>query len=258
MMKAVILAGGFGTRLSEETDLRPKPLVEIGGYPILWHVMKIYEAAGITDFVICAGYKASLIKRYFANYYLEANDIAINTATGNIQYLRSNSIENWNVTIIDTGIETMTGGRIKRAAHLIGRNTFCMTYGDGLTNLDVRGLIAFHRSHGCLATVTAVPAPGRFGILNIEGEKRVVRFHEKPEGEMGWINGGFFVLEPGIMDYIEGDETMWERRPLERLAADSQLMCYRHADFWKPMDTLRDKRELEALWASGSPPWKRW
>jgi glucose-1-phosphate cytidylyltransferase len=257
MMKAVILAGGFGSRLSEETDLRPKPLVEIGGYPILWHVMKIYAASGITDFIICAGYKGSMIKRYFANYYFETNDVEINIASGMLRYLSSNTLESWNVTVIDTGIETMTGGRVKRAAPLIGKNAFCMTYGDGVANLDVRELIAFHRSHGRLATVTAVPAPGRFGILNID-EEQAVRFHEKPEGEMGWINGGFFVLEPGIMDYIEGDDTSWEGRPLERLAAEGQLMCYRHVDFWKPMDTVRDKRELEALWASGSPPWKRW
>ena len=258
MMKAVILAGGFGTRLSEETDLRPKPLVEIGGYPILWHVMKIYEAAGINDFVICTGYKASMIKRYFATYYLEANDVEINIASGNIHYLGPKACENWNVTIVDTGLETMTGGRVKRAATLIGEQPFCMTYGDGVANLDVRKLVAFHKGHGRLATVTAVPTPGRFGILDIDDEDRVVRFHEKAEGQMGWINGGFFVLEPGIIDYIEGDETSWERQPLERLAADGQLMCYRHIDFWKPMDTLRDKRELEALWASGSPPWKRW
>jgi len=257
MIRAVILAGGLGTRLSEETDLRPKPLIEIGNYPILWHVMKIYEASGITDFVICAGYKASMIKRYFANYHLEVSDVEISIASGRIRYLNSNAFENWNVTVIDTGIETMTGGRIKRVAPLIGQQAFCMTYGDGVANLDMRALIAFHRGHGRLATVTAVPAPGRFGILDID-EERVVRFHEKPESEMGWINGGFFVLEPGIIDYIEGDETIWERGPLERLAADGQLMCYRHADFWKPMDTLRDKRELERLWASGSPPWKRW
>jgi glucose-1-phosphate cytidylyltransferase len=257
-MKVVILAGGLGTRLSEETDLRPKPLVEIGGYPILWHIMKIYEAAGLTDFVICAGYKGSLIKRYFVDYFLDSNDVEIDLSDGSIRYLGAPSTEKWKVTVADTGLNTMTGGRLKRIARLLGNETFCLTYGDGVGDIDMRKVIDCHKSHGVLATVTAVSSPGRFGIIDIDGDHRVARFHEKPEGEMGWINGGFFVLEPKVIDYIEGDETMWERQPLERLARDGQLAAYRHAGFWKPMDTLRDKRELETLWATPFPPWKRW
>lgn len=255
-MKTVILAGGFGTRLSEQTDLIPKPLVEIGGRPILWHVMKLYSAAGLTDFLICAGYKAELIKRYFANYFLEINDIEIRTATHEVHLLSPKSLEDWTVKIIDTGLSTMTGGRIKRVRHYL-EETFCLTYGDGVADVDIAKVIAFHRNHGKLATVTAVPSPGRFGILNIEGDDVVSRFHEKPDAEMGWINGGFFVLEPEVIDYINGDETSWERQPLERLAADGQLIAYRHSGFWKAMDTLRDRRDLEALWASGSAPWQR-
>jgi glucose-1-phosphate cytidylyltransferase len=257
-MKAVILAGGLGTRLSEETELRPKPLVEIGGRPILWHIMKIYEAGGVTDFVICAGYKASLIKHYFANYHLEANNIEIKTATGEIRYLTTQTREDWTITIVDTGLETMTGGRLKRVAPLLAGGSFCLTYGDGVADIDIRRLVEFHEQHRRLATITAVPSPGRFGILSIGDAGDVNRFHEKPDAEMGWINGGFFVLDAGVFDYIEGDETMWERRPLESLAEAGQLVAFRHARFWKPMDTLRDKNELEALWASGSPPWKRW
>lgn len=256
-MKAVILAGGFGTRLSEETDLIPKPLVEIGGRPILWHVMKLYAAANLNDFVICAGYKASMIKHYFASYFLETNDIEIHTATREVRYLTPKSLDDWTVKIIDTGLDTMTGGRIKRVAPYLNE-TFCLTYGDGVTDLDIAKVIAFHRSHGRLATVTAVPSPGRFGILNMDGSDAVLRFHEKPDAEMGWINGGFFVLDPRVMDYIEADETTWERQPLERLAADGQLMAYRHPGFWKAMDTLRDRRDLEQLWASGSAPWRLW
>jgi glucose-1-phosphate cytidylyltransferase len=257
-MKAVILAGGQGTRLAEETELRPKPLVEIGGRPILWHVMKIYAAAGVNEFVICAGYKSSMIKHYFANYYLEVNDIEINTSAGEVRSLTSRSPEEWKIAIVDTGLATMTGGRVKRVAPLLGSERFCLTYGDGVADLDVRKVIAFHKSHGRLATITAVPSPGRFGILSIVDGGGVNRFHEKPDAEMGWINGGFFVLEPGAIDYIDGDDTIWERDPLERLAADGQLMAYHHAGFWKPMDTLRDKRELEDLWTSGSPPWRIW
>jgi glucose-1-phosphate cytidylyltransferase len=257
-MKAVILAGGLGTRLSEETDLRPKPLVEIGGQPVLWHIMKIYEAAGITEFIICGGYKVSMIKRYFANCYLDASDVEINLANGSIRYLNSPPQEQWKVVVVDTGLETMTGGRLKRIAPLIGNETFCLTYGDGVADLDVRKLIDFHHRHQLMATITAVPSPGRFGILDIANDERVGRFHEKPEGEMGWINGGFFVLEPGVIAYIDNDATMWERQPLERLARDGQLAAYRHTGFWKPIDTLRDKRELESLWASATPPWKRW
>jgi glucose-1-phosphate cytidylyltransferase len=257
-MKVVILAGGFGTRLSEEADFRPKPLVEIGGYPILWHIMKVYGAAGLTEFVICGGYKASMIKRYFANYTLEANDIEINLASGEVRHLSNQAREDWTITIVDTGLETMTGGRVKRIASLIGNHSFCLTYGDGVADLDIRKVIAFHNSHGRLATITTVPSPGRFGILDVAAGEVVTRFHEKPDGEMGWINAGFFVLNPGVMDYVEGDDTVWEREALGRLAHDGQLMAYRHRGFWKPMDTLRDKRELEMLWASGKPPWKSW
>jgi glucose-1-phosphate cytidylyltransferase len=257
-MKAVILAGGFGTRLSEETELRPKPLIEIGGYPILWHIMKIFEAAGLTEFVVCGGYKAFMIKRYFANYYLDGNDIEIDLASGSVRYLGSPRRENWKVIVADTGLDTMTGGRLKRAAALLGHGTFCLTYGDGVADLDMRKVIEFHRSHGRLATVTAVLAPGRFGILDIASDERVSRFHEKPELNNGWISGGFFVLEPRVIDYIDGDDTMWERQPLERLARDGELVAYRHAGFWRPMDTLRDKRELDLLWNSAAPPWKLW
>jgi glucose-1-phosphate cytidylyltransferase len=257
-MKVVILAGGLGTRLSEETELRPKPLVEIGGYPILWHIMKIYGAANLTEFVISGGYKASMIKRYFAHYYLDTNDVEIDLASGGVRHLGLPQPEKWKIIITDTGLNTMTGGRLKRNAPLLRDGTFCMTYGDGVADLDMRKLTEFHRRHGRLATVTAVPAPGRFGFLDITDDHRVSRFHEKPENQMGWINGGFFVLEPGAIDYIAGDDTMWEREPLERLAGDGQLIAYRHTGFWKAMDTLRDKRELEALWASPTPPWKLW
>jgi glucose-1-phosphate cytidylyltransferase len=257
-MKAVILAGGLGTRLSEETERRPKPLVEIGGHPILWHIMKIYEAGGVTDFVICGGYKSSMIKRYFANYRLEANDIEIDLASGDVRYLNSVTHENWKVAVVDTGLDTSTAGRVKRIASLIANQSFCLTYGDGVADLDIRKVIAFHNRHGRLATITTVPSPGRFGILDIDANALVSRFHEKPDREMGWINAGFFVLNPGVMDYIGGDNVMWEREPLEHLARDGQLMAYRHDKFWKPMDTLRDKRELERLWSSGAPPWKIW
>jgi glucose-1-phosphate cytidylyltransferase len=257
-MKAVILAGGFGTRLSEETDERPKPLVEIGGYPILWHIMKIYEAAGITEFVICGGYKVAMIKRYFADYYLDSCDLEVDLTDGKIRYLNSPPRERWKVIIADTGIGTMTGGRLKRIAALLNNQTFCLTYGDGVADIDVRKIVDFHNGHGLLATVTAVPSPGRFGILDVSREDRVSRVHEKPYAEMGWINGGFFVLESGAIDYIDGDTTMWEREPLERLAHKGQLMAYRHTGFWMAMDTLRDKRELEVLWASTKAPWKRW
>jgi glucose-1-phosphate cytidylyltransferase len=255
-MKAVILAGGFGTRLSEETDMRPKPMVEIGGRPILWHIMKIYGAAGVREFVICAGYKASVIKRYFFEYFLENSDIEVDTATGEIKYL-SSVAEPWTVKVIDTGLETMTGGRLKRVKDHLGAAPFCMTYGDGVADIDIGKLTAFHTQQKRLATVTAVRAPGRFGILSMGNTDHVQRFHEKPDDEIGWINGGFFVLDPKVIDYIDGDSTIWERTPLERLAADGQLAAMRHTGFWKPMDTLRDKRELEGLWDSGKAPWKR-
>jgi glucose-1-phosphate cytidylyltransferase len=255
-MKAVILAGGLGTRLSEETDLIPKPLVEIGGRPILWHIMKMYEAAGIRDFIICGGYKASSIKRYFANYYLEENDVEIDTRTGELRFLSPQHLERWKVTIVDTGLNTLTGGRLKRVRPIIGNETFCMTYGDGVADLNIAETIAFHKAHGKLATITAVPSPGRFGILEFGSDNAVDRFLEKPHAEMGWINGGFFVLEPAVIDFIKDDTTVWERDPLELLAKQDQLRAYRHSGFWKPMDTLRDKRELETLWAEGAP-WSR-
>lgn len=256
-MKVVILAGGLGTRLSEETDVRPKPLVEIGGRPILWHIMKTYGAHGLNDFVICCGYKSSMIKEFFASYYLKTADITVDLQTNSIEYLKTAN-EKWRVTLVDTGLETMTGGRLKRVADHVGDETFCMTYGDGVSNVDITKLVAFHKGHGKRATVTAVPSPGRFGILDLEAKGRVARFHEKPSNEMGLINGGYFVLEPSVIDYIGDDSTTWERRPLEQLAADGELVAFRHEGFWQPMDTLRDKRELEDLWSRGNAPWKVW
>ena len=254
-MKVVILAGGFGTRLSEETDIRPKPLVEIGGRPILWHVMKIYAEHGLKDFIICCGYKGSSIKSYFANYLLESSDVVFDFKSNSTSYLSSSDID-WKVTLVDTGLETMTGGRLRRVAEFIDGDTFCLTYGDGVSDVDITALVAFHAAHGKAATVTAVPSPGRFGILDIGKNQSVSRFHEKPDNEMGWINGGFFVLNRKALQYVDGDSSIWERQPLERLAADGELRAFRHTGFWRPMDTLRDKRELEDLWASGKAPWK--
>jgi glucose-1-phosphate cytidylyltransferase len=255
-MKVVILAGGFGTRLSEETDARPKPLVEIGGRPILWHIMKIYEAAGLTDFIVCCGYKAAMIKHYFVNYFMENYDVSVDLAANKIEFLGHPS-ERWRVTLVDTGLNTMTGGRVKRIAHLLDGESFCLTYGDGVADLDVRNVIDHHRKEGKEATVTAVPSPGRFGILELNGPS-VAHFREKPANEMGWINGGFFVLEPSVINDIDDDSTVWEREPLEALAKRGQLSAYRHTGFWQPMDSLRDKRELEQRWASGHAPWKIW
>jgi len=256
-MKVVILAGGLGTRLSEATQLLPKPLVEVGDRPIIWHIMKMYAAAGFDEFVVCCGYKSHMIKSYFVNYFTENYDITVHLGENRVDF-HGNPGERWTVTLIDTGLNTMTGGRIKRIAPYVGNETFCLTYGDGVADVDIRALVDFHRTQGRLATVTAVPSPGRFGILDIDGSESVTRFHEKPDNEMGWINGGFFVVEPSVVDYIEGDATTWEREPLERLARDGALAAYRHRGFWKPMDTLRDQRELEALWNSGKAPWKRW
>lgn len=256
-MKVVILAGGLGTRLSEETDMRPKPLVEIGGLPILWHIMKIYEQAGLNDFVICCGYKGAMIKQFFSDYFIKTSDITVDLGQQKVEYHRR-SDEKWRVTLVDTGIETMTGGRVRRVAEHINSETFCLTYGDGVSDLKVAETMQFHKSHGKIATITAVPSPGRFGILDIGSSGSVERFHEKPDNEMGYINGGFFVLEPRVLEYIEDDATIFERRPLERLAADNELVAFRHPGFWKPMDTLRDKRELEEMWASGRAPWKIW
>jgi glucose-1-phosphate cytidylyltransferase len=255
-MKAVILAGGMGTRISEETGARPKPMVEIGGRPILWHILKIYSAHGIHDFIVCLGYKGYMIKEYFANYYLHMSDVTFDLSKNSME-VHQNTAEPWRVTLVDTGDETMTGGRLKRVKPYVEDGDFCFTYGDGLSNVDVGKLIDFHKQQKTLATVTGVQPPGRFGVLNLE-QQRVAGFEEKPLGDGGWINGGFFVLSPRTIDYIEGDGTHWEREPLERLAAEGQLAAYRHTGFWQPMDTLRDKNQLEALWDSGKAPWKIW
>lgn len=255
-MKVVILAGGFGTRLSEETDIKPKPMVEIGGKPILWHIMKIYSSYGFNDFIICLGYKGYIIKEFFANYFLHTSDVTIDLKDNKIE-VHSVKAEPWKVTLVDTGLNTMTGGRIKRIKPFVENQTFMLTYGDGVGNIDIKKLLEFHKSHGKYATLTAVQPSGRFGALHLERDK-VKEFEEKPKGDGAWVNGGFFVLEPQIFDYIEGDETIWEKEPLENLAKDGQLMAYKHTGFWKPMDTLRDKRELELLWQSGNPPWKIW
>lgn len=255
-MKVVILAGGLGTRLSEETAIRPKPMVEVGGRPLLWHIMKIYSAFGCQEFVICLGYKGYMVKEYFANYPLHMADVTVDLQSGGVEVHRRLA-EPWRVTLVDTGDLTATGGRIKRIREYVDRETFCLTYGDGLGDINVERLLAFHRSNGKLATITATQAPGRFGALEIVNAS-VRGFHEKPLGDGFWISGGFFVLEPGIFDYIAGDDTIWEREPLERLARDGQLAAYRHDGFWQPVDTLRDKNHLEELWESGHPPWKVW
>lgn len=257
-MKAVVLAGGFGTRLSEETSVRPKPMVEIGGVPILWHIMKIYSAHGINDFVVCAGYKGYMIKEYFANYFLRRCDVTFDLCTNGLT-VHSNAVEPWRVTVVDTGDKSMTGGRLRRVRDYIGDETFCVTYGDGVADVNIRQLVEFHRGQRTLATVTAVQPAGRFGILSLHGEtSRVAHFKEKPTGDGAWINGGFFVLEPGVMDYIESDQTVFEAGPMQRLAEDGQLSAYRHAGFWQAMDTLRDKELLESLWADGRAPWRVW
>jgi glucose-1-phosphate cytidylyltransferase len=255
-LKAVILAGGLGTRLSEETTVKPKPMVEIGGKPILWHIMKIYSAHGIHDFIVCLGYKGYVIKEYFANYFLHMSDVTFDLEHNKVE-VHQNNAEPWRVTLVDTGENTMTGGRIKRVQPYIGTEDFCCTYGDGVGDIDIRRLIAHHQSQGVWATLTATQPPGRFGALNMENN-RVCSFQEKPGGDGGWINGGFFVLAPQVFDLIEGDHTIWEREPLERLAAGGQLSAYKHGGFWQPMDTLRDKNHLDELWARGKAPWKMW
>ena len=257
-MKAVLLAGGLGTRLSEETIVRPKPLVEIGGRPILWHVMKMYAAHGINDFVVCAGYKGYLIKQYFADYFLHGADVTFDLRA-NSMVVHRHAAEPWHVTVADTGDHTMTGGRLRRVREYLNDETFCLTYGDGVSDVDLTALLAFHRSSRTLATLTATQPVGRFGVLTLAAsEDRVEHFNEKPNGDGAWINGGFFVLEPEVIDYIDGDTTVWEREPMQRLAADGQLSAYRHSGFWHPMDTLRDRTVLEELWRSGAAPWKVW
>jgi glucose-1-phosphate cytidylyltransferase len=255
-MKAVILAGGLGTRISEESHLKPKPMVEIGGMPILWHVMKIYSHHGINDFVICLGYKGYVIKEYFANYFLHTSDVTFDVPNNRME-VHERHAEPWRVTLVDTGDGTLTGGRLKRVAKYLGDETFCFTYGDGVADLDVAATIAHHRAQGRKATVTAVQPPGRYGALNLDEAGHVLRFEEKPVGDGGWINGGFFVLEPAVLAGIDGDATSWEGEPLKVLAREGQLAAYQHRGFWQPMDTLRDKNHLEDLWQKGAP-WKLW
>lgn len=255
-MKAVILAGGLGTRIAEETSSRPKPMVEIGGKPILWHIMKMYSAHGVNDFVICCGYKGYMIKEYFANYFLHMSDVTYNMATNTMQVHEQNA-EPWRVTLIDTGENTLTGGRLKRVRQYLGDEDFCFTYGDGVGSIDISALIKFHNAHGKNATVTAVQPPGRFGALEMT-DTSVNSFVEKPHGDGMYINGGFFVLNPKVIDLIDDDSTIWERKPLETLAQTEQLEAFKHDGFWQPMDTLRDKQHLEELWQSGEAPWKVW
>lgn len=256
-MKVVILAGGFGTRIAEESDLRPKPMVEIGGMPILWHIMKMYAAHGLTDFVICLGYKGYMIKEYFANYVLHRSDVTVDLAKNEITYHKSET-EDWRVTLVDTGANSLTGGRVKRVADYLDKDqAFCMTYGDGLSDVDISATLEFHKAQGREATVTVVRPSGRFGATRLDGD-RVSEFVEKPAGEGDFINGGFFVLEPSVLDRIDGDDTIWERGPLEGLTKDGELSAFQHHGFWQPMDTLREKRMLEDLWASGKAPWKTW
>jgi glucose-1-phosphate cytidylyltransferase len=253
-VKAVILAGGLGTRLMEETTLKPKPMVEIGGKPMLWHIMKIYAAHGINDFIVCVGYKGYLIKEYFANYMLHNADITFDIARGKME-VHQNTAEPWRVTVVDTGEKTMTGGRLKRVRRYLGDDDFCMTYGDGVGDIDISALIRYHHTHGRYATVTAAQPPGRFGALNVDGDK-VISFKEKPQGDGSWVNAGFFVLNPRVLDYIDGDETLWEQEPIERIASEGQLRAHYHNGFWQPMDTLRDKTMLDGLWNSGTAPWR--
>ncbi len=255
-MKALILAGGLGSRISEESQLRPKPMIEIGGKPILWHIMKIYSAAGINDFVVCLGYKGYMVKEYFANYFLHMSDVTFDLRTNEMSVLE-NSSEDWRVTLLDTGADSMTGGRLRRARRHIGDEDFCFTYGDGVSNVDVGAVIDFHRAHRRLLTVTAVQPPGRYGALNI-GSDQTARFEEKPQGDGGWVNGGYFVASPKVLDYIDGDDTIFEREPMETLAAEGQLAAYQFDGFWHPMDTMRDKQHLEGLWDSGDAPWRIW
>ncbi|EDY39211.1 glucose-1-phosphate cytidylyltransferase [Cyanobium sp. PCC 7001] len=256
-MKAVILAGGLGTRLSEETQLRPKPMVEVGGRPILWHILKIYSSFGINDFVVCCGYKGYMIKEYFANYFLHTSDVTFHMDEGNRMEVHHQKTEPWKVTLVDTGESTQTGGRLARVRPYLGEGSFCFTYGDGLADVDVAALVRHHTGHGLQATLTAVQPPGRYGALHLE-EDRVVQFQEKPDGDNAWINGGFFVLEPSVCDLIADDASVFEADVLPRLASQGQLSAFRHSGFWQPMDTLRERNRLEALWDGGRAPWKHW
>jgi len=256
-VKVVILAGGLGTRLSEETVVRPKPMIEIGGKPILWHILKIYSAYGLNDFIICLGYKGYVIKEYFANYFLHMSDVTFDMPANRME-VHQHSVEPWKVTRVDTGENSMTGGRLKRVKPYLDSDTFCMTYGDGVSDVNISELVAFHQTHGKLATVTAVQPPGRFGALNLSEENLVRSFKEKPHGDGGWINGGFFVLSRRVLDYIPGDDTVWERSPLETLAREGNLSAFEHRGFWHALDTLRDKNYLEHAWGSDQAPWKVW
>jgi len=257
-MKAVILAGGYGTRISEESTVRPKPMVEIGSEPILWHIMKIYAAHGITDFIVACGYKGDMIKEYFSKMYVNESDVTFDLANNALE-IHHSRVEPWRVTCVDTGIESMTGGRMRRVRQYLGDETFCMTYGDGVCDIDITAELEFHRKAGLLATMGAIKPPGRFGAFTLQPEDQIVQdFCEKPDGDGAWINGGFFVLEPKVLEYIESDSIPWELEPLQRLAAEGQLGAFRHTGFWQPMDTLRDKHVLEELWATGEAPWKVW
>ncbi|MBJ6362722.1 glucose-1-phosphate cytidylyltransferase [Paenibacillus sp. GCM10012307] len=255
-MKVVLLAGGYGTRISEETHLKPKPMIEIGDKPILWHIMNIFSKHGFREFVICLGYKGHVIKEYFAHYYLHGTDVTFDFGNHNQRIVHDRYLEPWKVTLVETGRDTMTGGRLKRVQKYVGQEPFLMTYGDGLADIDIGALVEFHKSHGKLATVTAVQPLGRFGALQLEDTLSVKGFMEKPRGDGGWMNGGFFVLEPQVLNYIDEDSEVWEQRPLRQLAEEGQLMAYKHSGFWQPMDTLRDKNYLEELWASGRASWK--
>lgn len=257
-MKVVILAGGLGTRLSEETGLKPKPMVEIGGMPILWHIMKIYSSHGFNDFIVCLGYRGYMIKEYFANYFLHKSDVTINLKENSIK-THDSFAEPWNITLVDTGAETMTGGRIKRVKQHIGEDeTFLLTYGDGVSDVDIKSSLNFHKQHGKLCTVTSVQPSGRFGAINFRESDQILSFVEKPKGDGAWVNGGYFVCENRVIDFIEGDHITWEREPMEHIAAQGEMMAYKHEGFWKPMDTLRDKMELEREWENGTAKWKTW
>lgn len=256
-MKVVLLAGGLGTRLSEETVLRPKPMVEIGGMPILWHIMKIYSAHGYNDFIVCLGYKGYIVKEYFANYFLHKSDVTIDLK-GNSMKVHDSQAEPWKITLVDTGNDSMTGGRIKRIKQHVGNEAFMLTYGDGVSDVDISELVRYHQSKGKLCTVTSVQPSGRFGAINLNDDDSVDSFMEKPKGDGAWINGGFFVCEPDVFDYIDGDSTIWEREPMEKIAKDNQMVAYKHTGFWKPMDTLRDKHELEEDWSQNKAKWKIW